>query len=393
MNRRPIRNVVLLAGLAGLTACAGTPNRSAGPLHARDSAAVPTQGYYKVGAPYEIDGVTYVPAVDYNYDETGIASWYGPDFHGKITANGELYDMNQVTAAHKTLPMPCLVRVTNLDNGRQIIVRVNDRGPYARGRILDMSRRGAQLLGYEKTGTAKVRVQIMAKESMIMAEAAKQGRMSVDIAGLDPDQAPPLPEGTPGYTRPGPIATALPPAPQLQPNVTPPSYRNPPPQVAELAPPQYTPAPAYAQTPSGRVQYTEQQRLALEQRIAEEPATPSVATVSEKALIQQQLPKDPGVRGSDVAGRFLPAPQIVAYQKVKPSGIYIQAGAFGVAENAQRLQAKLAGVGKTDVSQAMVDGKTFYRVRVGPIANVDQADAMLNRVVAAGANGAKIVVN
>ncbi len=388
MSAAHIRAILLLTGIAGLSACAGGPNRAAGPLHARDSAAVQTQGYYKVGAPYEIDGVTYVPAVDYNYDETGIASWYGPDFHGKITANGELYDMNQVTAAHKTLPMPCLVRVTNLDNGRQIIVRVNDRGPYARGRILDMSRRGAQLLGYEKTGTAKVRVQIMAKESMIMAEAAKQGRMSVDIAGLDPDQAPPLPEGTPGYTRPGPIATALPPAPQLQPNVTPPSYRNPPPEIAQLPP---TPRPLPSQ--SGTVQYTEQQRLMLEQRIAEEPATPSVALVSEKALIQQDEAKGQMVKGTDVGGRFLPAPQIAAYQKVKPSGIYIQAGAFGVAENAQRLQAKLAGVGKTDVSQATIDGKTFYRVRIGPVASVDQADALLNRVVAAGANGAKIVVN
>jgi rare lipoprotein A len=141
------------------------------------------------------------------------------------------------------------------------------------------------------------------------------------------------------------------------------------------------------------VQYTEQQRLMLEQRIAEEPATPSVALVSEKALIQQDEAKGQMVKGTDVGGRFLPAPQIAAYQKVKPSGIYIQAGAFGVAENAQRLQAKLAGVGKTDVSQATIDGKTFYRVRIGPVASVDQADALLNRVVAAGANGAKIVVN
>ncbi len=111
-----------------------------------------------------------------------------------------MYDMNQVTGAHKTLPMPSLVRVTNLDNGRSIVLRINDRGPYARGRILDMSRRGAQLLGYEKIGTAKVRVQIMAKESQILAAAAKQGQMNVDIAGIDPDQPPPPPAGTPTYT-------------------------------------------------------------------------------------------------------------------------------------------------------------------------------------------------
>jgi rare lipoprotein A len=354
--------LALVAGIALLAGCASGPK---GPTLSQRAARPAQQGYYKIGQPYEIDGVTYTPAEDYNYDETGIASWYGPDFHGKITANGELYDMNQVTAAHKTLPMPCLVRVTNLDNGRTIVVRVNDRGPYARGRVLDMSRRGAQLLGYEKTGTAKVRVQIMAKESMILAQAAKQGQMSVDIAGLDPDQAPPLPEGTPGYTRAGPIFNA----PLAQQQLPPPQqYAQP-----QFAQPQY-PQPRYI-PPS-----------------AQQPVAPSVALVNEKALIQQELPKDM-LKGSDVGGRFLPAPQIASYQKVKPSGIYIQAGAFGVAENAQRLQTRLAGVGKTDISQAIVDGKTFYRVRVGPVANVDLADRLLARVVAAGANGAKIVVN
>src|SRR4051812_4386212 len=86
-------------------------------------------GLYKVGNPYQIDGIWYYPAEDYAYDETGIASWYGPDFHGKSTASGERYDMNEVTAAHKTLPMPSMVRVTNLENGRSLVIRVNDRGP------------------------------------------------------------------------------------------------------------------------------------------------------------------------------------------------------------------------------------------------------------------------
>src|SRR5882672_1868927 len=105
---------------------------------------------YKVGKPYLIDGVWYYPAVDHNYAETGIASWYGPDFHGLATANGETYDMNALTAAHRTLPMPSMVRVTNLDNGRQIALRVNDRGPFVNNRIIDVSRRAAQLLGFEQ---------------------------------------------------------------------------------------------------------------------------------------------------------------------------------------------------------------------------------------------------
>lgn len=103
-------------------------------------------GTYKVGKPYQINGVWYYPSEDYGYDETGVGSWYGPDFHGKPTANGEIFDQNGLTAAHRTLPMPSLVRVTNLENGRSIMVRVNDRGPFAHGRIIDLSRRSAQLL-------------------------------------------------------------------------------------------------------------------------------------------------------------------------------------------------------------------------------------------------------
>jgi rare lipoprotein A len=109
-------------------------------------------------------------------------------------------------------------------------------------------------------------------------------------------------------------------------------------------------------------------------------------------LIQQDQPHQQSVKGSDVGGRFLPAP-VATYQKVRPSSIYVQAGAFGVQENAERLRAKLSAVGRTDIFAANVDGKTFYRVRVGPVGTVDEADALLNRVVGAGANGAKIVVN
>jgi rare lipoprotein A len=120
----------------------------------------------KVGKPYKIAGLWYVPKHQPDYDETGIASWYGPKFHGKSTANGEIYNQNRLTAAHPTLPMPSLVEVTNLANGRTILVRVNDRGPYKRGRILDLSARAAQLLGYQANGTAQVRVRYAGKASL-----------------------------------------------------------------------------------------------------------------------------------------------------------------------------------------------------------------------------------
>jgi peptidoglycan lytic transglycosylase len=118
----------------------------------------------KTGRPYQIAGRWYYPAVDPDYDEIGFASWYGPNFHGRLTANGERFDMNEMTAAHRTLPLPSYVRVTNLSNGRSAILRVNDRGPFANNRILDVSRRGAQVLGFQEQGVQRVRVQIVTRD-------------------------------------------------------------------------------------------------------------------------------------------------------------------------------------------------------------------------------------
>ncbi len=121
---------------------------------------------YKIGTPYKINGKWYYPAVDYDYEEIGIASWYGPGFHGKKTANGEIFDQNKISAAHRTLPMPSVVRVTNLDNGKVLPkVRVNDRGPFAGNRIIDLSKKAAQELGFVNTGIAKVKVEILENES------------------------------------------------------------------------------------------------------------------------------------------------------------------------------------------------------------------------------------
>lgn len=120
-------------------------------------------GNYKVGQPYQLNGRTYVPAHDPTYQSEGIASWYGPDFHGKPTANGELFDMNGFSAAHPTLPMPSYLRVTNLANGRSIIVRLNDRGPYAKERVVDVSVGAAKALDFYGQGLARVRVEYVGR--------------------------------------------------------------------------------------------------------------------------------------------------------------------------------------------------------------------------------------
>jgi len=167
-------------------ACSTPPPPPPKPVEDHTVQVPPNAGVYKVGQPYQVDNVWYYPREQPDYDETGIASWYGPTFYGHHTANGEMYDGNQLTAAHKTLPMPVNVRVTNLDNGKSLIVRVNDRGPYARGRIIDLSKRAAELLDVVQTGTARVRVTYLSR---------------ADINGAPPPITPPA------------IASALPAAP------------------------------------------------------------------------------------------------------------------------------------------------------------------------------------
>ena len=127
-------------------------------------------GAQKVGNPYKIAGKWYYPKEDPSYDETGLASWYGKQFHGKATANGEVFNMNALTAAHKTLPMPSFVKVTNLRNGRSLVLRVNDRGPFVGDRLIDVSRRAAQLLGFDKQGVTKVRIQASDEKGRILAK-------------------------------------------------------------------------------------------------------------------------------------------------------------------------------------------------------------------------------
>ena len=152
--------VLLAAGLAG---CNGTIGALEPMLTAEGGgdADVEGQGYRKIGKPYKIGGRWYTPQEDEDYDEVGKASWYGKRFHGKRTANGERFDKDKMTAAHPTLPLPSYVRVTVVESGKSEVLRVNDRGPFKRGRIIDVSRAAAEKLGFRNAGRAKVRVQYL----------------------------------------------------------------------------------------------------------------------------------------------------------------------------------------------------------------------------------------
>ncbi|MDX1950222.1 MAG: septal ring lytic transglycosylase RlpA family protein [Rickettsiales bacterium] len=122
---------------------------------------------FKIGKPYSVEGVKYIPAIPKpDFQEVGRASWYGGSFHNRLTANGELFNKNFLTAAHKTLPLPSIVTVTNIENGKKVNVRVNDRGPFVKGRVIDVSEAAAKELGFYAQGSAKVMVEFNREESL-----------------------------------------------------------------------------------------------------------------------------------------------------------------------------------------------------------------------------------
>lgn len=316
----PVLVLMLVAGCAEVRFLSQAAKEVTPAQTTRTTAGAPLEyGYYKVGNPYQIKDVWYYPHVDYRYVETGIASWYGPNFHGKRTANGVIFDMNKVSAAHRTLPMPSYVRVTNLNNGRSLDVLINDRGPFARGRIIDLSRRAAELLGFKEQGTAPVRVEILADRSRHAAALAQGLKVDGQPATLvametEPDAAP--------VVSVEPIAGTGGPAPATPPR---------------------PPAPA-------------------------DPGATQIAVLQDDAVVRQTPP------GA--------APTI-----------FVQAGAFSRYDNALRTKTRLAGVGAVEMSQIDSAGAPLFRVRVGPVASVGDADALLEAIAQAGYPEARIVVD
>jgi rare lipoprotein A len=252
-------------------------------------------GRYVVGEPYEVAGVWFKPAEQPKYDKVGIASWYGPQYHRRRTSNGEWFDMDYLTAAHATLPLPSYAKVTNLENGHQVIVRINDRGPFVGTRIIDLSRRTAELLDVKRRGTAKVRVQYIGP--------APLNDKGAQLAAMNRE----LQRGTPLYKM---IAA------------TSGERSDPPPLTVAAAEPMPQPfAPA-----------------------AEEP------------------------------------------------GYFVQVGSFADPDNAERTRLELAGVGPIEVVPLSGSIGTYYRVRVGPLSDENEAQSALQQVVDAGHADARLIV-
>ncbi len=291
-----------------------------------------SQGTFKVGNPYKVSGKWYKPTENYTLVETGIASWYGPNFHGKPTANGEIFNQNELTAAHRTLHLPAIVRVTNLENGRSIIVRVNDRGPFKRGRVIDLSKRAAELLAYKNKGTAKVRIQVLEKESRAIAEIAKRGHSTkgTEIA----------------MNRTGTL-----------------------PQI-------------HAQQPSP---------ILRQQTLASEPIPHPIQRASLKPVERTDLGTLTPLTRQAQSGNFYPK-QIVKTIPVPKTGIYVQAASFSSQENALRYARKLNTIGKTKVISKIVNGHQMHRVRFGPLRDVADADSILAKLIDNGQGNGLIIV-
>jgi rare lipoprotein A len=349
-------------------------------------------GTYRVGVAYEIKGVWYYPAVDYNYDRTGTASWYGQQFEGRLTANGEIFDLNQLTAAHTTLPMPSIVQVTNLENGRSLQLRVNDRGPFVGSRLIDVSRRAAQLLGFEKRGTTLVRVRVLKDESIAAAEEAMYGGGQIMIAEASSAAAAATSAPPPAYSAPEPppvgrrvaapppvMAPIEPPPPLPQIAMAPSEPPPPPPQITMTPsePPALSPMP-----PPPRAAAPAPSRFAL--------IAPAEAAELPPVRAPERQPKT--IEAANRVSQMPPSPpRMTAVPNGSSGRIFIQAGAFLMRDNAQRVQSSIAPLGNAQVTTASVNGVEMYRVRLGPFANAEHADHLLKRLVDNGYPGARLV--
>jgi rare lipoprotein A len=349
--RRWIAEAALLA-LAGLSlaACAGGP--SPAPVAGGETQGRPSPRYsgYRVGQPYQVRGVWYYPKEQPDYDEIGIASWYGEAFHNHYTADGEVFDMTLPSAAHATLPLPSLVEVTNLANGKTLMVRVNDRGPFVDGRIIDLSKEAAAELGFVTAGVTRVRVRYVGR-------AADPGGMS---ARQELASAPRSPAAA---------------APHSLGLVT----------LADAGAPTRAAEYDYSTAPKHPIPYSQ---LAQTQPAPVAPAAMAAAPASAVAVSTAAAVTKTPLSDVDVLlGSAPPSPAVPAVQ----GAFDLQAGTFATEDAARRFASGLTGGGLPEV-QVVHDGAGItYQVVVHGLAGPTAAAAARSEAIALGATRALIV--
>jgi len=381
-------NYLLVASMLALTACGG----SSRPVYSGKQES--TEGipgfkngkkqspYVKLGQSYTVDGETHTPRYQPGYKEEGMASWYGPGFHGGKTANGEEFDKHAMTAAHRTLPLPSMVKVTLLATGKSAIVRVNDRGPFSKGRIIDLSYAAAKEIGMLGMGTGKVRVEYLDQETARFNTLLASGRHPNDIdvnsevlgaggtAFASNSYSPPQPVKSESWiSRLNPISSA------------------------------HAKEPTGAPLDNGTYDSADSMEVTstdLAAPVAVKPvAAPAVQTsaipnasdspfsIMNEAGAEEVAVAEPLTAPAAEPVAAAPAPVSTTTPIAAIAGQYFQLGAFSSQLNAQNLASKVGSIGTAQVEPKSVAGNNLYVVRMGPYATVEESSrvlAQLNRI-------------
>lgn len=302
---------------------------------------------HKIGKPYKVNGVWYFPAENPKYDEIGVAATYPESFEGKRTANGEIYSKERLTACHKTLPLPSVVRMTNLENNQSTTVRINDRGPFVNDRLVDVSPKVAEVLQFSPGSNPKVRVEVLSKESKNATELINQT-----------------------------IETTVEPSPEPQP-------------VMESTP---TAAEVDEHSPENE----EVMNILEATSDMEEPADNAPSTTSEAdapatiEVSQVEAAPEPAPEPTPASTQTRDEGAPVEHHTPPQEVYYVQAGVFGNERNASKLSDKLSDVGAVEKGNITIGDRKLTRVRVGPFTSLGDADRALEQVKSMGVSDARM---
>lgn len=293
----------------------------------------------QIGNVYAIDGIHYQPHVQPDYREVGYASWYGPRFHAKRTANGEVFDKYEFTAAHKTLPLPSVVKITNLENGRSLRVRVNDRGPFVKGRIVDVSMNAAKQLGFYNKGKARVIVELDKEASLALLKEPNL-RMRPATKKL-------IMEAYKGNTLPSEIS------------------------------------------PENQLDKKFASKISVEKKEAKEIRQQAQQPQQAEAKIDDSRPKS--IQYKQLAEKQIEKkPTESAQIKESEKLFLIQVASTTSTQDVARIKSRLKNL-TSQIDEAIVNGKKYYRVRIGGIENMQLANQHLQQVKSAGFKDAFII--
>ncbi|TIT36008.1 MAG: septal ring lytic transglycosylase RlpA family protein [Mesorhizobium sp.] len=337
-------------------------------------------GRDQLGKPYQVRGKWYYPKEEKRYAKVGLASWYGDAFHGRLTANGEVYDTAQLTAAHPTMPLPSYARVTNLETGSSVIVRVNDRGPYHEGRIIDVSERAAQMLDYDKVGTAKVKVEYVGRapldgndDQYLMASYHPGNRIPDPSDGLPTGvmvamngPSPSLPAGAAAVPFPGQLTDSATPV-QAQMSAQSPAF-------GDLALPDFGPI------------VPERPEIGLPPQSPFAMASLSYADERVHRADVFAALDDSGMSPADILRSWKKTDR----QATPSSSDYVAAGTFDDATEAKRVASALKSFGRIEIQRSDLDGNDWYAVNLYPDGHGD-LDELLKAAWSHGAPDALVV--